>query len=108
MEEKAQPPANATLLIILIAALAQGWGLYGLHHSLDTRSWPATHSAWLLALYAVAIVGPLTVQMLVKHDPLICGRGVAASSWQLPSHPRHRPVASRQPRLRRWPQDGSD
>jgi hypothetical protein len=67
MEETAQPSARSTLPIILIAALAQGWGLYGLHHALDVHSWPATNSALLIALYAAVVVAPLTVELLVKH-----------------------------------------
>jgi len=67
MEEKAQPSARSTLPIILIAALLQGWGLYGLHHALDLRVWPATNFAWLIALYAAVVIAPLTVELLVKQ-----------------------------------------
>lgn len=55
------------LPIILLAAVVQGWGLYGLHQSLVGQHWPATHTPLLLALYAVAIFIPLTLQFLAQH-----------------------------------------
>lgn len=58
--------AQGGLPFILIAALVQGWALYGLHHAVNTPHWPATDSAWLLALYAVAVFVPLTVQILAS------------------------------------------
>jgi len=30
---------------ILVIAVVQGWLLYGLHYSLDHKTWPATHAA---------------------------------------------------------------
>jgi hypothetical protein len=38
------------LPFILLAAVIQGWSLYGLHHSLEFHHWPATSQAWLMAL----------------------------------------------------------
>jgi hypothetical protein len=55
------------LPVILIAAVAQGWALYGLHQAIKHLHWPATNTAWLVALYAVAIFVPLTVQFLAVH-----------------------------------------
>jgi hypothetical protein len=59
--------ARAALPVILIAAVIHGWALYGLHLSITGKHWPATDPAWLLALYAVAIGVPLTVQMLAEY-----------------------------------------
>jgi Domain of unknown function (DUF4153) len=64
MEETAQPSGKATLPVILAASLVEGWGLYGLHHAVQAHQWPATDLAWLIALYAVVVFGPLTVQLL--------------------------------------------
>jgi len=58
---------NKTLPTILIAAVLQGWALYGLHHSLKHQHWPATDWGWLVALYALAVLVPATVQMLAEH-----------------------------------------
>ncbi len=55
------------LPIILLAAVIQGWALYGLHQSLVGQHWPSTHTPLLLALYAVAIFIPLTLQFLAQH-----------------------------------------
>jgi len=67
MEETAQPSVKATLPIILIAALVQGWGLYGLHHALDANHWPARDPGWLIALYTVATLVPLTLELLARY-----------------------------------------
>jgi Domain of unknown function (DUF4153) len=64
------------LPFILLAAVIQGWSLYGLHHSLEFHHWPATNQGWLMALYALAVFVPLTVQMLADH-----ARG--APMWRL-------------------------
>jgi hypothetical protein len=64
------------LPFILLAAVIQGWSLYGLHHSLEFHHWPATNQAWLLALYALAVFVPLTVQMLADYAR-------AAAMWRL-------------------------
>lgn len=55
------------LPVILIAALVQGWCLYALHHALDLRVWPATSPAWLIALYSIVVIAPLTLELLAKH-----------------------------------------
>jgi cytochrome bd-type quinol oxidase subunit 2 len=67
MEETAQSSVKATLPVILIAALVEGWGLYGLHHAIKGHHWPATSTAWLVALYAVVVFGPLTAQLLARY-----------------------------------------
>lgn len=55
------------LPVILAAAVAQGWALFGLHHAIKAHAWPATDLAWLFALYAVVLLTPLTIQLLVDH-----------------------------------------
>jgi hypothetical protein len=50
---------------ILLAAAIQGWLLYGLHYSIDHRTWPATSPGWLLASYAIALFVPTALQLLV-------------------------------------------
>src|SRR5208282_4580763 len=58
---------RATWPIVLIAAVTQGCTLYALHLAIKHQHWPATNSAWLLALYAVALLIPVTVQLLAEH-----------------------------------------
>ena len=60
-------PQRSGLPIILAAAIVQGWALYGLHHAIQEQHWPATRPGWLLALYAVFVFTPLTVQLLAAH-----------------------------------------
>ena len=67
-----QQAASATsyrrhLPIILAAAVIQGWALYGLHHAIAAHTWPAADLGWLLALYAVAVLVPVTVQLLAAQ-----------------------------------------
>lgn len=47
------------LLVILIAAVVQGWALYGLHWAIDNQAWPYTDRAWLFGLSAFWIFTPL-------------------------------------------------
>jgi Domain of unknown function (DUF4153) len=58
---------RTALPLILLAAVIQGWALYGLHHAIQNHHWPATDSAWLVALYALALFIPLTVQLLARY-----------------------------------------
>jgi hypothetical protein len=44
-----------TAIPILVIAVVQGWLLYGLHYSLEHKTWPSTETSWLLALYSVAL-----------------------------------------------------
>src|SRR5262249_26349629 len=60
-------PRPQSLPVILAAAVAQGWALYGLHHSITTHSWPATNLAWLFALYAVVVLIPVTIQLVADQ-----------------------------------------
>ncbi|HYK24748.1 MAG TPA: hypothetical protein VEV18_00700, partial [Steroidobacteraceae bacterium] len=62
-------PSTATpaLPAILIAAVVQGWALYGLHRAIVAHHWPATQLGWLLGLYALAVLAPATLQLLVEH-----------------------------------------
>ncbi len=55
------------LPVILLAAVVQGWALYGLHESIVASRWPATDPPLLLALYAAALFVPLTLQFLAEH-----------------------------------------
>ncbi len=64
----------AALPLILLAAVVQGWVLYGLHHAIDAGAWPATSPALLFALYAVAVYVPLTIQVLA-------GEAVSRTVW---------------------------
>jgi len=52
---------------ILVIAVAQGWLLYALHYSIQSKHWPATEVGWLLALYAVALFVPTALQILAGH-----------------------------------------
>ena len=56
-----------TLPIVLLAAVVQGWSLYGLHIAVKQSHWPATAPSWLLGLYAIALFIPLTVQLMAQH-----------------------------------------
>jgi hypothetical protein len=72
---------GSALPVILIAAVVQGGSLYGLHQALDAHAWPATDERWLIALYALAVFVPATVQLLADHArraaPLIAMLAVA-------------------------------
>lgn len=68
MQSVPQPLARrASLPLILIAAVLQGSSLYALHRAIESHSWPATHLAWLIAVYAVAFLVPTTVQLMVEY-----------------------------------------
>jgi hypothetical protein len=68
MEAEARsPPATLRLPLILLAAVVQGWVLYGLHHAIKGHHWPATDQPWLIALYALAVFLPLTAQLLADE-----------------------------------------
>ena len=53
--------------VVLIAAVVQGMALYALHFSIKHQRWPAMNAAWLLGLYTVALLVPVTVQLLAEH-----------------------------------------
>jgi hypothetical protein len=60
-------PLRAHLPIILGTAVLQGWALYGLHRAITEQMWPATDHGWLFALYAVAVLIPVTIEILSDH-----------------------------------------
>ncbi len=68
MEEPARSLSGKMALpLILLAAVVQGWSLYGLHHAIKWNHWPATDQPWLTALYALALFIPLSMQLLAEH-----------------------------------------
>ena len=68
MEDEARvSAAKAALPVILMAAVIQGWALYGLHHAVKYHHWPATHQTWLMALCALAVFVPVTLQLLAQY-----------------------------------------
>jgi cytochrome bd-type quinol oxidase subunit 2 len=66
-DETRSSSARTALPVILMAAVVQGWVLYGLHHAVKNHHWPATDQAWLVALYALAVFIPATLQLLAEH-----------------------------------------
>ncbi len=52
---------------ILAAAVIQGWVLYALHLSIRNQHWPANDPGWLVAFYALALLLPLSFQLLLAH-----------------------------------------
>jgi len=50
-----------------LVALLQALILWALHASVTRGSWPSTDPAWLLALYPLAVLAPLTVLLLWAH-----------------------------------------
>jgi hypothetical protein len=64
------PSAKPGLPLILLAAVVQGWALYGLHLALKEHYWPATQPTWLSALYALAVFIPVTLELLAEHARL--------------------------------------
>jgi hypothetical protein len=69
-------PTHTALPVILLASVIQGWTLYGLHTAITSHRWPATDSGWLIALYAIAVFVPLTMQLLAGHARV-------ASTWMM-------------------------
>jgi len=52
---------------ILVIAVVQGWLLYGLHYSLEHKTWPSTETSWLLALYAIALFVPIALEIFAAR-----------------------------------------
>ncbi|HYU68156.1 MAG TPA: DUF4153 domain-containing protein [Burkholderiales bacterium] len=52
---------------ILVIAVVQGWLLYGLHYSLEHKTWPATETSWLFAFYAVALFVPVALEIFAAR-----------------------------------------
>lgn len=67
MQQQSPTSHRESLPVILAAAVVQGWVLFGLHHAIKTHAWPATNLAWLFALYATAVLIPLTIQLLADQ-----------------------------------------
>lgn len=57
---------RSALPFILIAGVVQGWALFALHHAVKYEHWPATQPAWFFALLSVAVVVPLTLELLAS------------------------------------------
>ena len=70
---------RGALPVILIAAVVQGWALFGLHKAVVGGHWPATSPGWLLALYAISLFVPLTVQRLAEHAAERFAWGIVAA-----------------------------
>ncbi|MGC2029520.1 MAG: hypothetical protein WA642_05845 [Steroidobacteraceae bacterium] len=68
--------AKIRLPLILLAAVIQGWALYGLHQAIKEHHWPAADQAWLIALYALVVFIPVTLQLLAEYRR-------AAALWRL-------------------------
>lgn len=62
-----ESPTREHLVVILPAAVVQGWVLFGLHHALSEQVWPATRPPWLFALYALAVLVPVTMELLAAR-----------------------------------------
>jgi hypothetical protein len=60
-------PQKTALPLILLAAVVQGWALYGLHHAIKYNHWPATDQAWLIPSYVLALFIPVTVQLFAEY-----------------------------------------
>jgi hypothetical protein len=58
---------KTALPLILLAAVIQGWALYGLHHAVKYHHWPATDQGLLIAMYALALFIPLTLELLARY-----------------------------------------
>jgi Domain of unknown function (DUF4153) len=54
-------------LPVLVIAVVQGWLLYGLHYSLEHKTWPSTDNRWLLALYAVVVFVPVALEIFAAR-----------------------------------------
>jgi len=67
MQEQQRSVSGNAFPIILIAAVVQGWALYGLYFAIEHKHWPATDAPWLTALYSIAVLIPATVQLLADH-----------------------------------------
>lgn len=82
--------AERSLPFILLVAVIQGWALYGLHHAVVGKHWPATHPGWLFAFYGVALFVPITLQLLAgfmrRRDLWIIVAALAAAYYYFGWH----------------------
>lgn len=67
LSENTQISPRLTLPVTLLAALAQGVLLCGLREAYLAHVWPATDTAWLVALYSIAVFVPATVQLMASQ-----------------------------------------
>ena len=74
-------PVQQTLptLQLLLLALLQGLGLLALHQAVQLNYWPANSPTWLLALYSLALCGPLTLLLTLEQ-----GNRHIALRWLIP------------------------
>jgi len=79
MEEQERAESASALPIILIAAVLQGWALYGLYFAIAYKHWPATDASWLTALHSIALLIPATVQLLADHMRKPAAMGMVAA-----------------------------
>jgi len=79
MEEQERAGSGSAFPIILIAAVVQGWALYGLYFAIEYEHWPATDTSWLTALYSIALLIPATVQLLADHMRKPVAMGMVAA-----------------------------
>jgi hypothetical protein len=66
-DQSSRAQVSASLPVILLAAVVQGWALYWLHNAIKGQHWPATDLGWLVALYSLVLFVPMTLQMLAPH-----------------------------------------
>jgi len=67
MEETNPSCVKSNFPIILVAAVARGVGLYFLHEAIQVHVWSANRLAWVTALYAAVVFGPLSIQLLARY-----------------------------------------
>jgi hypothetical protein len=92
-------PRNAILAI----AVLQGFALYGLHRAVAEQAWPATDLQWLVPLYLLAGLVPLTAQLLDGHLHKLrlwailagLGAGLAYAGWHFGARVLQSPAAGR-------------
>jgi len=58
-------PTPAIAKILFIAAI-QGCLLYGLHWSVEQKTWPGNDPLWATSLYALTLFVPITLQILAR------------------------------------------
>ena len=88
------PAERGAHIPVLLIALLQGLALYGLHRAQLADHWPATDPAWLLPLYGLAVLLPLTAHLMAVHLRerqcwvLLAGVAVvvALTGWQAGLH----------------------
>lgn len=78
----------------IILAFVQGMVLFALHQALEHELWPATHFAWMMAIYSVVVALPLVVYLTATSNQArglpfyagvaVCAAGIGAyTGWQM-------------------------